>query len=78
MLNYYQEQKPQKTKGINTNVVLYIGELPLDVDQYELHQFIQSFGKFNIESLLIKPTKENKSFAYVKFKSKMEGIFRLK
>ncbi len=72
MLNYYQEQKP-KAKAINTNVVLYIGDLPPDVDQYELHQFIQSFGKFNIESLLIKPTKDNKSFAYVKFKTKSEG-----
>jgi RNA recognition motif-containing protein len=73
MLDYYQNQKPQKNKGINTNLVLYVGELPPDIDQYELHQFITSFGKFNIESLLIKPTKENKSFAYVKFKSKLDG-----
>jgi polyadenylate-binding protein len=73
MLDYYQNQKPNKSKGINTNVVLYIGELPPDIDQYELHQFITSFGKFNIESLLVKPTKENKAYAYVKFKSKLDG-----
>jgi RNA recognition motif-containing protein len=72
MLDYYQNQKP-KNKGINTNVVLYIGELPPDIDQYELHQFIMSFGKFSIESLLVKPTKENKAYAYVKFKSKTDG-----
>lgn len=79
MLNYYQNQntpasgKPQKPKPVNTNVVLYLGQLPKDVDQYELHQFIMSFGKFNIESLIVKPTKDFKSFAYVKFKTKLEG-----
>lgn len=81
MLNYYQDQntptKPQKQKALNTNVVLYIGELPQDVDQYELHQFIMTFGKFTIESLIVKPTKENKSFAYVKFKTKSEGKIKL-
>jgi RNA recognition motif-containing protein len=77
MIDYYaqepQGQKPNKIpKAINTNVVLYLGELPKDLDQYELHQFIMEQGKFNIESLTVKPTKENKSFAYVKFKSKVE------
>jgi polyadenylate-binding protein len=77
MMDYYQNknQNPKQAKPIkalNTNVVLYLGELPPDVDQYELHQFIMSFGKFNIESLVVKPTKENKAYAYVKFKSKLE------
>jgi polyadenylate-binding protein len=80
MMDYYQQQAPQQgqqkqtkvAKSINTNVVLYLGELPPDVDQYELHQFIMGQGKFNVESLIVKPTKENKSFAYVKFKTKAE------
>ena len=76
MMDYYQSAQGQKTtkvaKCINTNVVLYLGELPKDVDQYELHQFIMAQGKFNVESLIVKPTKENKSFAYVKFKTKAE------
>lgn len=71
MMNYYQEQKP-KEKNVNTNLVLYLGELPPEIDQYELHQFIMSHGKFNIESLIVKHTRGNKSFAYVKFKSKSE------
>ena len=62
----------KKPKALNTRVVLYLGELPPDVDQYELHQFIMSLGKFNIESLIVKPTKENKSYAYVKFKNEIE------
>lgn len=79
MMDYYQQQAPQQgqkpnkvPKSINTNVVLYLGELPPDVDQYELHQFIMSHGKFNVESLIVKPTKENKSYAYVKFKTRSE------
>jgi polyadenylate-binding protein len=79
MMDYYQQQAPQQgqkptkvPKNINTNVVLYLGELPPDVDQYELHQFIMSHGKFNVESLIVKPTKENKSYAYVKFKTRSE------
>ena len=78
MIDYYQNQNTQTTKqskpvkALNTNVVLYLGELPPNIDQYELHQFIMSFGKFNIESLLVKPTKENKAYAYVKFKTKSQ------
>lgn len=73
MMNYYQGQKPKKeSKVLNTGVVLYLGELPPDVDQYELHKFITSHGNFNVDSLIVKPTKENKSYAYVKLKSKSE------
>ncbi len=79
-MDYYQQgntsstQKPNKVaKNINTNLVLFLGELPPDVDQYELHQFIMEQGKFNVESLIVKPVlKENKSYAYVKFKVKSE------
>lgn len=79
MMDYYQNQgqkqvqkQSKQVKTLNTNVVLYLGELPPDIDQYELHQFIMSQGKFNVESLVVKPTKENKAYAYVKFKSKSE------
>lgn len=74
MLNYYhQSQKPQKPKQLNLAQILYLGELPKDLDQYELDQYIRSLGNFEIESLTVKPTKENKAFAYVKFKNKSQG-----
>ena len=74
MLNYYhQSQKPQKPRQINLAQIIYIGELPKEVDQYELDQYIKSLGNFDIESLSVKPTKENKAFAYVKFKNKTQG-----
>ena len=74
MLNYYhQSQKPQKQKQLNLAQIIYIGGLPKEVDQYELDQYIRSLGNFEIESLTVKPTKENKAFAYVKFKNKTQG-----
>lgn len=74
MYNYYgPAQKQQKVKQPNLAQIIYLGELPRDVDQYELDQFIKSKGDFDIESLTVKPTKENKSFAYVKFKNKSQG-----
>lgn len=74
MINYYdQSQKPQKQKPIQLGQLIYIGELPKDFDQYELDQHIHSLGNFDIESLIVKQTKENKAFAYVKFKNKVQG-----
>jgi len=79
MKNYYQGTNTKPTKQnskseINTKNVLYIGELPPDMDEYELNQYILSKdGKFIIESLIVKKTRENKSFAYVKFSCKFEG-----
>ena len=82
-MNYYLEgtdAKPRqkKEKAMNTKLVIYIGELPPNVDQFELNQFILSQGKFNIESLYVKNAKENKSFAYVKFKTSQEAIRAVK
>ncbi len=80
MQNYYQNErgptKPQNTKPsqINTKNILYIGELPPDMDEYELNQYILSIDKnFIIESLIVKKTRENKAFAYVKFSCQFEG-----
>lgn len=77
-MDYYleaNETKPRqkKEKAMNTKLVIYLGELPPNVDQFELNQFILSQGKFNIESLYCKNGKDNKSFAYVKFKTIQEA-----
>jgi RNA recognition motif-containing protein len=70
-------QKTRNNKGqINQstlNRILYIGELPPNIDQYELYQLIQSKGKFEIESLTVKTTKDNKSYAYVKFRNRSDA-----
>jgi hypothetical protein len=79
MYNYYgptQNQKQQRIKQPNIAQIIYLGELPGDIDQYELDQFIRSKGNFDVESLTVKPTKENKSFAYVKFKNRNQGKFK--
>ena len=79
MNSYYQNEKvntkqPQKQQHINTKNILYIGELPPDMDEYELNQFILSKdSKFIIDSLIVKKTRENKAFAYVKFSCQFEG-----
>jgi len=79
MQNYYQNQRGsnkqhQKQTQINTKNILYIGELPPDMDEYELNQFLLSKDKkFIIDSLTVKKTRENKSFAYVKFSCQFEG-----
>ena len=77
-MNYYLEGSDskiqKKEKAMNTKLIIYLGELPPKVDQYELNQFILSQGKFNIESLYVKTGKENKSFAYVKFKTSQEAM----
>ena len=44
-MNYYLEgtdSKPRqkKEKAMNTKLVIYLGELPPNVDQFELNQFI--------------------------------------
>lgn len=73
MLDYYQENNiTLKKEKVKTQLVLYIGDLPPDIDQYELSQFILSKGNFSIESMNIKKTKSNLSYAYVKFKTKRD------
>ena len=46
-MDYYleaNETKPRqkKEKAMNTKLVIYLGELPPNVDQFELNQFILS------------------------------------
>lgn len=77
-MNYYLDppsiKQPGKPLSANIlNKVLYIGELPPTIDQYELYQLINNKGKYDIESLTVKRTRDNKSYAYVKFKNRNEG-----
>ena len=73
-----QKIKAKKEKPMNTKQVIYIGELPANCDQYELNQFILSQGNFNIDYIFVRKGKDNKSFAYVKFKSTLEAMNALK
>lgn len=80
MMDYYGNQKPQKLqkpKKLNTRQIIYIGELPANVDQYELFQYIKSYGIYNIESLKVNKTKDEKAYAYVKLGNEHEGNFTL-
>ena len=81
-MNYYfdepgSKQQQRKEKPTNTKLIIYLGELPPQVDQFELNQFILSKGKFTIESLYVKNT-QSQSFAYVKFKSAGEALRAIK
>ncbi len=76
--NPSQKAKPKKEKPMNTKQVIYIGELPPNCDQYELNQFILSQGNFNIDYIFVRKGKDNKSFAYVKFKNNLEAMNALK
>ena len=81
-MNYYfdepgTKQQQRKEKPTNTKLIIYLGELPPQVDQFELNQFILSKGKFTIESLYVKNT-QSQSFAYVKFKSAGEALRAIK
>ena len=74
-MNYYyylDEQYSHINLHTNTNVIVYIGELPPCVDQFELHQFLLSKGVLNVESLYVKNC-HAQSFAYVKFKTPSEA-----
>ena len=76
LMNYYYYLDEHYYSHINThtntNLIVYIGELPPSVDQFELHQFISTKGTFNIQSLYVK-NNYNQSFAYVKFKTPNEA-----
>lgn len=89
MMDYYQTdfnnaQLPQglskvdavavkEKEKIKTNVILYIGGLPVNIDNYEVHQLLTSVGNFTIESMNIKKINSGgSSYAYVKLGSKKE------
>lgn len=67
-----KESKENKENKIKINLILYIGNLPANIDNYEVYELIRKFGDFNIETMNIKKTKDNSAYAYVKFKNKKE------
>jgi polyadenylate-binding protein len=73
-----KKERPKKEKlEISTGTlrkILYIGELPPNTDQYFLYQLIMEKGNFTVDSITTKNTKDNKSYAYVKFGNEKEGI----
>ena len=74
--NQNTKKKPQLQISRGTlKRILYLGELPPNIDQYFLYQIIESKGKFTVESITTKTTKNNTSFAYVKFADEKEGCF---
>ena len=84
-MNYYyylDEQQQQQyypfiKVDTNMNVIVYVGELPPNVDQFELHKFIMTKGNFNVEAIYIR-NNYNQSFAYVKFKTQNEAETAIK
>lgn len=79
-MDYYcnlEQKSVKKEKEMNTKLIVYIGELPVDVDRSELDTFITEQGNFRVESLYVK-SGENKSFAYVKFKTALEASRAIK
>ena len=82
MKNYHNPIKKGKKELVMSrqtlNRILYLGELPVNIDSYELHHFI--FSKTNIkpETVNVQKTKDNKAFAYVKFVTKDIGILFVK
>jgi RNA recognition motif-containing protein len=85
LMNYYyylDEQQQQQyypfiKVDTNMNVIVYVGELPPNVDQFELHKFIMTKGNFNVEAIYIR-NNYNQSFAYVKFKTQNEAETAIK
>ena len=61
-----------KIEKVKTSLILYIGNLPENIDNYELFELIQSAGEFSVDSMNIKKTKEKSAYAYVKFKNRFE------
>lgn len=74
----FNKERPKKEKlEISSGTlrrILYIGELPPNTDQYFLYNLITQKGKFTIDSITTKNTKDYKSYAYVKFGNETEGI----
>jgi RNA recognition motif-containing protein len=74
--NTKNDEPQKKIEKIKTNLILYIGNLPSSIDNYELYELIQKNAKkneeFSIDSMNIKKTQKDAAYAYVKFKTKKE------
>lgn len=78
----YFKEKNDDSRGIrqekvNVKKFIYLGELPPNIDRYQLNQFILSQGNLQIDSIMIMGNPE-KPFAYVKFKTKEDAETALK
>lgn len=70
--NTNNELKHSKNKEkIKTNNILYLGNLPTSIDNFEVYHLISEKGNFSVESMNIK-RKINASYALVKLGSKRE------
>ena len=82
MKNYHDPPKKNKKELVisrqTLNRILYLGELPNEIDSYELHQYI--FTKTGVKpfTVNVQRKKEKKAYAYVKFNSKDEGKINIK
>jgi RNA recognition motif-containing protein len=77
-MDYYQsdgksQSRRNKEKPINTKKFIYLGDLPPNTDQYEIVNLINSYGQFQIESINMNTGKDNKSYAFIKFKSTIDA-----
>ena len=82
MMDYYQnvnnENNKEDTKDntqvkekVKTGCILYIGNLPVDIDNFEVFELLTKSGKFTVDSMNIKKTGAG-AYAYVKLGSKKE------
>lgn len=73
MESFYSSKGVQKKK-LNTDNILYIGNLPNNVDQYDLSKFINSYDpKLIIKSISVRPVGSSKAYSYVKLQNKAQG-----
>lgn len=66
-----KQKEKQKEKQIKTGNFLFIGNLPLTIDEYELDKLITDMGKYTIDSMSIKKS-STQAYAYIKLSSKKE------
>ena len=81
-MDYHNPQNKKGKKELvmsrqTLNRIIYLGELPYNIDSYEIHEFIISKTGIKPETINVQRTKDNKAYAYVKFFSKEAGIIRL-
>ena len=82
MMDYYQnvnnesnkddaKENTQVKEKVKTGCILYIGNLPIDIDNFEVFELLTKSGKFTVDSMNIKKTGAG-AYAYVKLGSKKE------
>lgn len=62
----------QKKDMPKTHLILYLGNLPNNIDNYDINELITNQGNYEVESMSIKQMKDNSAYAYVKLKSKRD------